>query len=94
MSAFQSTQAEHHFRAGEHAPVSGVYRVLHEGHRGDHEVLVVRGEQLPSCRVCRAKVKYTLAAPVPHHSHDWDLTGPNLELLESPLKTRIKPDGA
>jgi len=75
-------------RPGEHAPASGVYQVVHRGHRATHDVLIIRGEELPACRVCHADVRFAIGVAVPHYTHDWDLTGPSLELIQSPRTRR------
>ena len=78
------------FRPGEHAPISGVYQVVHRQHREPHEVLILRGEELPSCRICRADVRFVAVNPVPHYGHDWDLTGPDLELVPRVVKIKTE----
>jgi hypothetical protein len=59
-------------------PVSGIYRVLHDGHRDDHEVLAIRGEAFPACRICNVDVKFQVAQVTPHVTHDFDLAGPDI----------------
>jgi hypothetical protein len=58
------------------APISGVYLVVHDLHRGSHEALIVRGEVLPACRVCRLDVRFRVVEAVSHLTHDWDFAGP------------------
>ncbi len=58
-------------------PVSGIYRVLHDGHRADHEVLAIRGEEFPACRICKVEVKFQVSRVTPHVTHDFDLAGPD-----------------
>jgi hypothetical protein len=70
-------------RPGDTASVSGLYRVYHQGHRRDHEVIVLSGETFPACRTCRGLVAYELTQTVEHVAHDWDFTGPNLRLIYS-----------
>jgi hypothetical protein len=73
-------------RPGDTASVSGVYRAYHQGHRGEHDVIVLAGETFPSCRNCRSLVAFELTDAVEHVAHDWDFTGPNLKLIRSPKK--------
>ena len=54
------------FRAGESIPESGLYRVLHGGHRGNHEAVLLRGELFPRCQVCAENVHFELLQAAPH----------------------------
>ncbi len=56
--------------------MSGIYRLIHKLHRAPHEVLVLRGEQLPTCRSCKTEVTFTLVETIDHITHDMDLAGP------------------
>ena len=79
-------QAQKHaqlHRPGDTAQVSGVYRVYHQGHRKDHDVIMLTGETFPACRNCRRLVAFELMSPVEHVALDWDFTGPNLQLIHS-----------
>jgi hypothetical protein len=55
---------------------SGVYRVVHAGHRADHEVLAVNGDVLPGCRICGGEVRFYLERMIGYATQDWDLAGP------------------
>ena len=71
------TSARRTYRPGDLAPVSGIYRVVHAGrHREPHQAIVIRGEQLPPCRTCRAMVTFEVIHPVSHITHEWDFSGP------------------
>jgi PilZ domain-containing protein len=72
----QSSTALKRFRPGELAPVTGVYLARHaRQHRAPHEVVVIRGEQLPPCRTCKLQITFEVVKPVSHVLHDWDFSG-------------------
>jgi hypothetical protein len=48
------------YRPGDVAPQSGVYRVVHDGHRSDHEVSFFKDEMFPSCLRCGPAVGFVL----------------------------------
>ena len=52
--------AEHAYKPSEAVPVSGVYRVEHNGHRETHDATLLQGEVFPACAVCRDQVRFTL----------------------------------
>lgn len=59
--------AEQVYKPGEQAPESGVYQVIHNGHRTDHYVTLFRGDQFPACARCTDRVRFHLdrtAAPI------------------------------
>jgi hypothetical protein len=59
------------------APVSGIYRVVHKsGHRPAHEVMAIRAEHFPACRICRNQVEFHIVQMISHMVHDWDFAGP------------------
>lgn len=70
-------------RPGDIAPQTGVYRVIHRKHRGDHLVVAITGEVFPSCRVCRGDVRFSAHAEVEHVTHDWDLSGPSFDRVSA-----------
>src|SRR5215469_18321091 len=60
------------------APITGVYVVNHgTRHRERHEVVIIRGEQLPVCGACKLNVTYEIVRPISHITHDWDFSGPH-----------------
>lgn len=46
------------FSTGQTVPHSGIYRVLHAGHRLPHEVTLVAGEIFPRCSKCKDAVQF------------------------------------
>ena len=65
------------FRPGDLAPITGIYLVIHGSrHRAPHEVVVIRGEPLPTCRSCRLNVSFEIVRQLSHITHDWDFSGP------------------
>jgi hypothetical protein len=66
----------------ERVPISGVYRVMHDQHRADHLVTAIFGEDFPRCRKCGNLVRFQLWMEIEYMPRDWDLSGPNLQLLK------------
>ena len=52
--------AEQGYKPLQAVPISGVYRVEHNGHREPHEATLLQGEIFPVCAVCRNAVRFTL----------------------------------
>jgi hypothetical protein len=52
--------AEQDYKPAERVPVSGVYRVEHDGHREAHEATLLEGEFFPGCATCEHRVRFTL----------------------------------
>ena len=69
-------------RPGFTVPKSGIYRAIHEGHRGEHYVTAVRGDEFPACRKCRGEVRFVLWIEAEFVNHDWDFSGPALKLVK------------
>ncbi len=76
----------HAYKPGQMVPISGIYTVVHIGHRPDHEVVAIRGEEFPPCRVCRTNVTFFPTQPVTHMTHDFDLAGPSFQILRGRAK--------
>lgn len=70
------------FAPGDKAPVSGIYRATHDGHRADHNITAIRGEEFPACRKCKTLVSFSLVTAADYVSHDWDFAGPGLSLVK------------
>ena len=68
------------YQPGQIVPESGIYTAVHLEHRAPHEVVAIRGEEFPVCRVCKGEVRFHINAAVPHMTHDFDLTGPTPSL--------------
>lgn len=70
------------YKPGQIVPTSGIYTAVHELHRPSHEVVAIRGEEFPPCRLCREQVRFYVANAVPHMMHDFDLTGPEPKAVQ------------
>src|SRR5215831_15923859 len=74
----QASTSKKKFRPGELAPITGIYLVIHgTRHRERHEVVIIRGEQLPTCRTCKLNLTFEIVRPISHITHDWDFSGPH-----------------
>lgn len=51
------------FSTGQTVPETGIYRVMHAGHRLPHEVTLLAGQAFPRCAKCKDAVAFT---PVRH----------------------------
>ena len=72
---------EQSFRVGERAPESGTYRVIHRGHRDDHNAIVIRGDEFPECRYCKNAARFMLLEQAEYIAHDIDFAGSPLEKI-------------
>ena len=63
------------FKPGEKVPSSGVYRVLHAGHRDHHEATLREGERFPNCTVCDHGVRFQLVQSAKLIDRDADFVG-------------------
>jgi hypothetical protein len=55
------------FEAGNRAPSSGVYKVVHgRQHVEPHHVTVLYGDTFPACLECLHRVRFELAIPAAH----------------------------
>jgi len=70
------------YRPGQMAPATGVYLVVHNEHRPDHDAVLIRGEEFPSCRTCKAAVRFIVQRQASHITHDFDFAGPNLQIVK------------
>ena len=67
---------------GERVRVTGVYEILHSGHRASHGALLWEDDSFPPCRRCGRNVIFRLVNPAKepigeHVSADRDFTGRN-----------------
>lgn len=53
------------FTTGALAPETGIYRVVHTGHRLPHEVVILKGQRFPRCAKCNGSVLFELAHAAP-----------------------------
>ena len=67
--------AEQAYRPSQAVPISGVYRVEHNGHRQAHEATLLQGETFPSCGVCGDQVRFLLKHRANDIRGDSDLAG-------------------
>jgi hypothetical protein len=71
------TNKDEVFKPGDTVAISGIYDVIHdkldgEDHAHTHHVTALRGEVFPSCRGCKAWVRFRLHLPAEHigaHDH-------------------------
>ena len=68
------------YKPGQLVPISGLYAVVHQNHRAEHEVLAIRGDEFPTCRICKGAVRFYVAKIIPYITHDFDLAGPRLSV--------------
>lgn len=64
-----------YFHVGDRAPESGIYRAIHRGHRRDHNVILLRGDEFPQCRFCKNDPLFMLIDGAEYVSHDIDFAG-------------------
>lgn len=50
--------SEQKFNTGQTVPHSGIYRVIHAGHRLPHEVTLLAGQIFPRCSKCKDAVQF------------------------------------
>jgi len=81
------------YKPGDLVPTSGTYIAIHELHRPRHEVVALKGEEFPLCRICKAGVRFYVGRLIPHMTHDFDLTGPDSSVLETQAKAAKKASG-
>jgi hypothetical protein len=83
LSRMPTPAREHEvFVPGDKAPVSGIYLAVHDGHRAEHKITAIRGEEFPACRKCKSLVTFTLVNEADYVSHDWDFAGPGISLVK------------
>ena len=64
-----------------------LYTVVHVVHRSAHQVIAIRGEELPFCRVCGADVTFYPTQTVTYMTQDFDLAGLSLQIPRTRSKT-------
>src|SRR5262245_13279619 len=91
-----------HYKPGTLAPVSGIYLAFHgeeprrQGdppthfeHRPPHQVMVIRGEELPSCRICKQAARFEIVEVVSYMCHDIDFAGLSTAALEERFEFQV-----
>jgi hypothetical protein len=53
------------FHTGQSVPESGIYRVIHAGHRLPHEVTLLKDQLFPHCAKCEDLVEFEIVAQAP-----------------------------
>ena len=66
---------EREYAPGEKVPRTGLYRVVHVGHRLTHKGMLKEGEKFPSCKHCDDGVRFFLYMRAPFLSSDYDFGG-------------------
>ena len=64
-----------YFHVGDRAPQSGLFRAVHSGHRQQHMVVVIRGDEFPPCRFCKDAAVFILVEGADYVAHDMDFAG-------------------
>jgi hypothetical protein len=55
---FDSSKKSH--QPGEPVPTTGIYKVVHHGHRESHEVVLRLSDRFPFCQQCGSQVRFEL----------------------------------
>src|SRR5579884_2898634 len=53
------------YEPGERVPETGIYQVLHRGHRAPHANTIFRDEIFPPCKQCGQEVRFQFVIPMP-----------------------------
>lgn len=61
-------------RVGEPIIHTGIYRVLHAGHRVSHFVILMAGQDFPRCARCGEQVEFQLVEATTDLQHDRDFS--------------------
>ena len=64
------------YSPGEAVPQTGVYRVVHDGHRTEHEATLLNGGNFPHCVHCGESVRFCLVRAAAHIQGDRDFEPP------------------
>lgn len=54
----RGADSEKMFQTGQTIPESGIYRVIHAGHRLPHEVTLIEDQEFPKCCKCDQQVTF------------------------------------
>jgi hypothetical protein len=66
---------EREYAPGDRVPRTGLYRVVHVGHRLSHKGLLDEGDRFPSCKHCDDGVRFILYMRTQHLKSDYDFGG-------------------
>jgi hypothetical protein len=61
------------FKPGDPVKQSGIYEVVHDlEHRTAHDVVMIAGDEFPSCETCNQNVRFRLVRTAPYIFQDQD----------------------
>jgi hypothetical protein len=55
-------------KPGDVCAASGMYQVVHKGHRAAHTVVIRKGDPFPQCKTCSEAVRFRLVKKVTDHT--------------------------
>ncbi len=73
---------------GEAIVHTGIYRVLHRGHRATHTVVLLAGQHFPRCVRCGQDVEFQLVEATPHIRQDRDFRVALYEIPHPPASAK------
>ncbi len=80
------------YHVGEPIVHTGIYRVLHRGHRATHKVVLLSGQNFPRCARCGQNVQFQLFQATPHIRNDRDFRVALYEIPHPPPAAEEEED--